>query len=102
MRSTQPIPVLVGVGQLLQRADDPSDALEPLAMMVAALELAGEDAAAPKLLQRANSIYVLRGMWRYGDPGRAIARRLGAMPGETVGTPYGVHFCAGLCDRCGA
>jgi acetyl-CoA C-acetyltransferase len=89
MRSTQPIPVLVGVGQLLQRADDPSDAAEPLAMMVAALELAGEDAGAPKLLQRANSIYVLRGMWRYGDPGREIARRLGARPDETVGTPYG-------------
>ena len=92
MRSTQPIPVLVGVGQLLQRADDPSDAAEPLAMMVAALELAGEDAGAPKLLQRANSIYVLRGMWRYGDPGREIARRLGARPDETVGTPYGGNF----------
>ena len=81
--------MLVGVGQVLQRGDDPRDAAEPLAMMVAALELAGEDAGAPKLLQRANSIYVLRGMWRYGDPGREIARRLGARPDETVGTPYG-------------
>jgi len=92
MRRAQPIPVLVGVGQLLQRADDPSRAAEPLAMMVGALEQAAEDAAAPKLLQRASSIYVLRGMWRYGDPGRAIARRLGAMPSETVGTPYGGNF----------
>ena len=61
-------------------------------MMVAALERAGQDAGAPKLLQRANSIYVIRGMWGYGDPGRAIARRLGATPGETVGTPYGGNF----------
>jgi len=92
MRSTQPIPVLVGVGQLLQRVDDPGRAAEPLAMMQTTLEQAAEDAGAPKLLQRANSIYVIRGMWRYGDPGREIARRLGAVPGETVGTPYGGNF----------
>ena len=92
MSAAQPIPVLVGVGQLLQRADDPSRAAEPLAMMAAALEQAAEDAGAPKLLQRANSIYVIRGMWRYGDPGRELARRLGATPGETVGTPYGGNF----------
>jgi len=80
MSSTQPIPVLVGVGQVLQRLDDPREAAEPLAMMVAALEQAGEDAGAPKLLQRANSIYVLRGAWRYGDPGREIVRfRMGAI-----------------------
>jgi acetyl-CoA C-acetyltransferase len=92
MSATQRVPVLVGVGQLLQRADDPREAAEPLAMMVAALEQAGQDAAAPKLLQRATSIYVIRGMWRYGDPGRAIARQLGANPGETVTTPYGGNF----------
>jgi len=92
MSTTQPIPVLVGVGQLLQRRDDPSQAAEPLAMMVAALEKAGQDAGAPKLLQRATSIYVIRGMWGYGDPGRAIARRFGAMLDETVSTPYGGNF----------
>ena len=92
MSATQPIPVLVGVGQLLQRAGDPSEAAEPLAMMLAALERAGQDAAAPKLLQRATSIYVIRGMWGYGDPGRAIAQRLGAVLGETVTTPYGGNF----------
>ena len=92
MRSTEPIPVLVGVSQLLQRVDDPRRAAEPLAMMGTVLEQAGEDAGAPKLLQRADSIYVTRGLWRYGDPGRALARRLGATPGETVGTPYGGNF----------
>ncbi len=92
MKSAREIPVLVGVGQVLQRLGDPREAAEPLAMMVAALERAGEDSAAPKLLQRADSIYVLRGMWGYGDPGREIARRLGAAPKETVGTPYGGNF----------
>lgn len=92
MSSAQAIPVLVGVGQVLQRADDPREAAEPLALMVAALERAGEDAGAPQLLRRADSLYVLRGAWRYGDPGREIARRLGARPRETVGTPYGGNF----------
>ena len=92
MRSKQPVPVLVGVGQLLQRLDDPREAAEPLEMMVAALQQAAEDAAAPKLLQHASGIYVLRGAWRYGDPGREIAHRLGATPEETVGTPYGGNF----------
>ena len=92
MSSAQAIPVLVGVGQVSQRLEDPREAAEPLEMMVAALEQAGGDCGAPKLVQRADSIYVLRGAWGYGDPGREIARRLGAAPEETVGTPYGGNF----------
>lgn len=92
MSRAEEIPVLVGVGQILQRLDDPREAAEPLEMMRAALEQAGEDAGAPALLQRADSIYVIRGMWSYGDPGRAIAARLGAAPKETVGTPFGGNF----------
>ena len=46
MSTAQTIPVLVGVGQVLQRLDDPREAAEPLAMMLAALEQAGDDAAA--------------------------------------------------------
>jgi acetyl-CoA C-acetyltransferase len=92
MSSAQETPVLVGVGQILQRLEDPQEAAEPLEMMTSALRQAGEDSGAPKLLQRADSIYVLRGAWGYGDPGREVARRLGATPGETVGTPYGGNF----------
>jgi acetyl-CoA C-acetyltransferase len=92
MSEAQAIPVLVGVGQMLQRLDDPREAAEPLAMMVTALERAGEDSGAPKLLQRAESVYVPRGATSYGDPGRVVARRLGATPSETVGTPYGGNF----------
>ena len=92
MSRAQGIPVLVGVGQLLQRLDDPLQAAEPLEMMVSALELAGKDAGSRELLARAQSIYVVRGMWGYGDPGREIARRFGAKPDETVSTPYGGNF----------
>jgi acetyl-CoA C-acetyltransferase len=92
MSAAQEAPVLVGVGQVRQRLDDPRQAAEPLQMMVAALTRAGDDAGAPLLLRRADSIYVTRGAWGYGDPGREIARRLGAAPKETVGTPYGGNF----------
>ncbi len=92
MGTEESAPVIAGVGQWLQREDDPRTAAEPLEMMVTALQQAGEDAGAPGLLQRADSIYVVRGAWRYGDPGREIGRRLGAAPRETVGTPYGGNF----------
>ena len=92
MGSAQQTPVVVGVGQLLQKLEDPRDASEPLEMMLKALSRAGEDARAPRLLERADAIYVIRGAWGYGDPGREIARRLGASPVETVGTPYGGNY----------
>lgn len=92
MHPAETVPVLAGVGQVLQRAEDPREAEEPLALMARALARAGEDAGAPKLLREAESIYVLRGAWRYGDAGRALAARLGASPRETVGTPYGGNF----------
>jgi acetyl-CoA C-acetyltransferase len=92
MSSSQEIPVLVGVGQILQRLENPQEAAEPLMMMQSALVAAAKDAGAPQLLERADSIYVVRGAWAYGDPGRAVARKLGAKPGESVGTPYGGNY----------
>ncbi|MGH0030950.1 MAG: acetyl-CoA acetyltransferase [Myxococcota bacterium] len=86
------LPVVVGVGQVLQRGDDPAAAKEPLALMVEALERAGADAGAPDLPARADAVYVVRGAWGYGDAGRAVAQRLGGSPAETVGTPYGGNF----------
>ena len=75
MHSSETTPVLVGVGQALQRLDDPSQALEPLALMQAALEEAAQDSGAPSLLKQATAFYVLRGAWGYADPGRELARR---------------------------
>ncbi len=92
MHSAQHIPVIVGIGQLLQRHENPLEATEPLEMMIAALKLAGEDSSVPELLKRAESIYVVRGAWDYGDPGREIARGLGITSIETVGTPFGGNF----------
>src|SRR6476620_11190172 len=61
-------PVLVGAGVAHQRFDDPAEAVEAV----------GEDSHAPALLAQAQVVHVPRGTWRYRDPGRIIAERVGA------------------------
>ena len=83
-------PVLVGVGVVQQREDDPAHALEPLALMGNALERAAHDAGSLALLARADSIRVPRGFWDYADPGRALAERFGAAKARTSLAEVGV------------
>ena len=83
-------PVLVGAGAVQQRCDDPSQALEPVELMIAALERAADDAGSRALLTRANSIRVPRGFWDYSDPGRIIAARFGATAARTQLAEIGV------------
>jgi acetyl-CoA C-acetyltransferase len=71
-------PVLVGCGQILQRAEDPALAQEPLGLMIQAAERAAEDAGAPALLAALDSIRVPRGLWRYANPGALLRERFGA------------------------
>ena len=56
-------PVLVGAGQFMQKPADPAAALEPLAMMVTALEAAATDAGSTQLLSAADVIRVVKGAW---------------------------------------
>src|SRR5690242_15648997 len=46
--------------------------------MTTAIERAGDDAHAPALLAQAGAVFVPRGTWRYRDPGRIVAERVGA------------------------
>ncbi len=80
-------PVIVGVGQVQQRSPDPARALEPLQLMIQAMELAGEDAHAPSLLARADSIRVPKGLWDYSNPGKLLAEHFSAQSPETVIAP---------------
>ena len=83
-------PVIVGAGQLLRRPEDPAAAPEPIDMMRETLERAAADSGAPDLLRAADSIRVIQLLsWRYPDPGRFLADRLGASPRETVLTTTG-------------
>jgi acetyl-CoA C-acetyltransferase len=71
-------PVLVGAGVAHQRSDDPVEASEAVSLMTTAVERAGDDAHAPALLAQARAVFVPRGTWRYRDPGRIVAERIGA------------------------
>ena len=81
--------VLVGAGQFVQKPADPADAVEPLQMMVEAIERAADDAGSRALLGKVNSIRVVKGAWSYRDPGTLIAQRIGASPSQSVVTPDG-------------
>ncbi|MEJ7893552.1 MAG: acetyl-CoA acetyltransferase [Solirubrobacteraceae bacterium] len=80
-------PVLVGVGQLTVRDGEP---LEPLGLMEAAARAAGQDAGAPALLEKLQSVAVVDAISQpLGDPGALLAERLGSQPAETVRSGLG-------------
>lgn len=77
-------PAIAGVGQIVQRLDDPSEALEPIALMENAIRKAAEDAGAPKLVEHLDAIYVPRGLWQYGNPGKLLGERLGSPSARSI------------------
>ena len=83
-------PVLVGVGAISERCEDPRAAREPLELLVAALERAAEDAGSRALLARADRIAAPRGFWDYPDPCRVAAERFGATAAKTEVAEIGV------------
>ncbi len=85
------VPVLVGVGQILQRDSDPAAGVgkEPLELMIDAVRAAAEDAGAPGLLARANSVRVIRGIWPYENPASAVADAIGCPNAETGLSTWG-------------
>ncbi len=76
-------PVVVGVGQVIQRCE-PAQAVETVALMVRAVDEAVADSGAPGLGTAATAVRVVNGAWRYPDPGRIVAERIGA-PAATTG-----------------
>jgi acetyl-CoA C-acetyltransferase len=88
---TQHTPVLVGISHLEQRFTDFESAKEPVQLMIEAVNAAAEDAGSKALLD-AGSVRVIRGIWPYQDPARAIAQAIGSLNAETVLSPYGGNF----------
>jgi acetyl-CoA acetyltransferase len=82
-------PVIVGVGEISQRTKDPAQALEPLALMEAALRAAQEDAGC-KLLPMLDSLDVVSEYsWPYPDAPGQLSRRLGIAPARRVYGEFG-------------
>jgi hypothetical protein len=88
-------PVLVGAAAVQQRNDDPAAALEPVELMIAALERAGEDARAPDLLG-ARQVRIPRGFWGIRIPPES-SRRGSAARARTPRSPsWALHDAAGV------
>ena len=71
-------PVLVGVGQVTQRTDDPAGSAEAVELMRQAAETAALDACAPDLLARVQLTIVPKGLWAYPDVAGQLAASIGA------------------------
>ena len=83
------IPVIVGVGEIADRPKDIAAGLEPLALLEEAVRRAEADSGA-KLLGELGSLDVVNFLsWRYRDPEKQLAARLGANPAHCYYGPVG-------------
>lgn len=80
MSSPATQPVIVGIGEWLDRPAEPSHALEPVDLMLRAARAAEDDARAP-LLSRVDSVDVVNvSSWRYHDVPGLLGDCLGIDP----------------------
>jgi hypothetical protein len=77
-------PVIIGVGEIVDRPADPAQALEPLALMAAAMQAADADAGGG-WLARIDSLDLIHLVsWRYDRVAQRLADRLGINPARAV------------------
>lgn len=84
-------PILVGIHHLEQREADPRVAREPIQLMIEAVKQAAIDAGSTELLS-AGSVRVIKGIWPYQNPAKAVAEAIGCANAETVLSPFGGNF----------
>jgi acetyl-CoA C-acetyltransferase len=92
-------PILVGVAQVEQHEDDPARAREPLALMREAVDAAAADCGNASIASQASSVRVIRGMWGYTNPARAVAEHIGAPGAETAITSLGGNYVQTVTNR---
>jgi acetyl-CoA C-acetyltransferase len=83
------LPVIVGVGQVLQRAASVEGAREPVALVADAVRAAAADAGVTNLAVVEAVRIVQLFSWRYRDPPRLVAAELDINPRETAYTTAG-------------
>src|SRR6476646_10558903 len=93
-------PVIVGVGQTLQRTADPGTAQEPVDLLADAARAALADAGASLRVDTVAIAEIIS--WRYPDPGALLARRIGIEPRTTILTTTGGNSPQMLVNRLGA
>jgi acetyl-CoA C-acetyltransferase len=78
------LPVIAGIGEITDRAENLLLAKEPLALMAEAMRRADGDAGGG-LLARVESLDVVNLVsWRYADPAKAVCASLGIAPARAV------------------
>src|ERR1700704_1720553 len=83
------IPVIVGVGEIVDRPKEIIDGLEPLDLLEQALKRAEADSGA-KLLSEIQSLDIVSFLsWRYRDPETKLSDRLGIKPKHAYYGPVG-------------
>jgi acetyl-CoA C-acetyltransferase len=83
------IPVIVGVGEIVDRPKEIAEGLEPLALLVEALRRAEADSGA-RLLGEIQSLDIVNFLsWRYRDPAGQVSGRLGITPAHAYYGPVG-------------
>jgi acetyl-CoA C-acetyltransferase len=84
-------PVVVGVGQVVQRQPDLTAPVEPAELAARALRAAADDAGVPDLLARADLVVAVpSASWTYPDQAGLVASLVGVDEATTVQTsPYG-------------
>jgi acetyl-CoA C-acetyltransferase len=83
------IPVLVGIGEIVDRPQDITAGLEPLTLLEQALKRAEQDSGAT-LLAKIGSLDIVNFLsWRYQDPARQLSERLGIQPKHAYYGPVG-------------
>jgi acetyl-CoA C-acetyltransferase len=83
------IPVIVGVGEIVDRPADLTSGLEPLALLEHALKRAEADSGG-KLLGEIQSLDIVNFLsWRYRDPEKQLSNRLGIQPAHAYYGPVG-------------
>ncbi|HEY5638584.1 MAG TPA: acetyl-CoA acetyltransferase, partial [Dehalococcoidia bacterium] len=82
-------PVIIGVGQVTNRAQTVADSIEPVELMAQSARLADEDAGGG-LLSRIDSLQVVNIIsWPYPDAPGLLASRIGAEPAQTLYSAIG-------------
>ena len=89
MAHPKDIPVIVSIGEVTDRPEDPSAAREPVDLMADAIRAADADGNG-KVLQSLESVELVGQVsWRYRDPVGLLCERLGISPARAINASMG-------------
>ncbi len=94
-------PVIVGIGQFMQKDIEPEEALEPLGMIEESCRIAFEDAQVGKTLLKAVDYLAITDVrsWRYNNLPCLLSERLGLHPRKQVMTTMGGNMSQWLINQ---